>query len=336
MVWIGHWVRHLNFDWDNPVWRPWLVFLTERHTVYRYDWRGCGLSDRENIEFSLDKHVEDLESVVDAAGLRRFILFACAGGATMSIAFSAKHPDMVSHLILYGSQTRGAIARGVHPSNAFETHVPIRIVELGWHDERPAYGKFFTTLHMPDANDEQIRRHDELLRLTTSPENTARLLRAFFEADVSDVITQVRCPTLVLHARKDAIMPFDEGRLVASLIPGARFVPLESRNHLLLETESAWKEFVEAIDAFLPRVAADQRDNAPLSSAPDDLTPREHQVLELLARGIDNATIAAKLRISEKTVRNHVSIIFSKLGVNSRAQAVARARDAGFGRAAAV
>ena len=157
-----------------------------------------------------------------------------------------------------------------------------------------------------------------------------RLLRAFQEADVLDVAPHVQCPTLVLHARDDAIIPFDEGRRVASLIPGARFVPLESRNHVLLEGEPAWQHFLDAVTEFLPAGAGEA------SAARDifigDLTRREHQVLDLLARGLDNSSIAAMLSISEKTVRNQVSTIFSKFGVSSRAQAVARARDAGLGR----
>jgi DNA-binding NarL/FixJ family response regulator len=142
-------------------------------------------------------------------------------------------------------------------------------------------------------------------------------------------VPQIRCPALVLHAREDAIIPFDEGRLVASLIPGARFVPLESRNHILQEDEPAWQQLVSELDNFLP---PSDRPAETSTLALDELTPRQREVLEIVAQGLDNYAIAARLRISEKTVRNHVSIIFSKLGVNSRAQAVARARDAGLGR----
>lgn len=329
LLWIGHWVRHLKFDWDSPVWRPWLLMLTRRHCVVRYDWRGCGLSDREAVEFSLEKHIEDLEAVVAAAGLSRFVLFASAGGATMAMAYIVRHPEHVIHLALYGSQTRGAVARGMTQDQAAEKHTHLKIIELGWFDQRPAYGQFFTSLHMPDASADRLRSYNELLRQTTSPANAVALLRAFFEADVLKIVSQVRCPTLVLHAREDAIIPFEEGRLVASLIPGARFVPLESRNHILQEDEPAWQQLVSELDDFLP--PSDRpSDTSPLSL--DELTPREREVLEIVAQGLDNYAIAARLRISKKTVRNHVSVIFSKLGVNSRAQAVARARDAGLGR----
>ena len=329
LVWIGHWVRHLEFDWDSPVWRPWLLMLTQRHCVLRYDWRGCGLSQREPVKFSLEKHIEDLEAVVEAAGLSRFELFASGGGAVKAMAYTVRHPQHVSHLALYGSQTRGAVARGMTHEQVAETHTNFKMLELGWFDTRPAYGQFFTTLHMPDARVERLRSHNELLRRTTSPANTVSLLRAFFEADVLDIVPQIRCPTLVLHAHEDAIIPFDEGRLVASLIPGARFVPLQSRNHILQDDEPAWQQLVAELDDFLPP------SERPAETSPfvlDDLTPREREVLEIVALGLDNYAIAARLRISEKTVRNHVSVIFSKLGLNSRAQAVARARDAGLGR----
>src|SRR5262245_18791731 len=303
--------------------------LTCLHFVVRYYWRGCGLSQRDPIKFSLEKHIEDLEAVVDAAGLSRFALFASGGGAVKAMAYAVRHPPRVSHLALYGSQTRGAVARGMTHEEVAETHTNFKMLEPGWFDTKPAYGQFFTTLHMPDARAERLRSHNELLRRTTSPTNTVALLRAFFEADVLAIVPQVRCPTLVLHAREDAIIPFDEGCLVASLIPGARFVPLESRNHILQEDEPAWQQLVSELDDFLPpsdRVAH----TSPLSL--EELTPREREVLEIVAQGLDNFEIAARLRISEKTVRNHVSLIFSKLGVNSRAQAVARARDAGIGR----
>jgi pimeloyl-ACP methyl ester carboxylesterase len=215
LVWIGHWVRHLEFDWESPVWHPWLAMLTRRNRVVRYDWRGCGLSQREPVEFSLEKHIEDLEAVVDAAGLSRFELFASGGGAVKAMAYTVRHPQHVSHLALYGSQTRGAVARGMTHEQVAETHTNFKMLELGWFDTRPAFGQFFTTLHMPDARAERLRSHNELLRRTTSPANTVSLLRAFFEANVLDIVPQIRCPALVLHAREDAIIPFDEGRLVA-------------------------------------------------------------------------------------------------------------------------
>ena len=325
LVWLGHWVRHLKFDWDSPIWRPWLTLLTRRHRVVRYDWRGCGLSDREGVKFSLERHIEDLEAVADDLGLKRFILVGDAGGGTVSMAYAARHPERVSHLVLYGTQTRGRLVRK-DPKLIAEGRAFLDVMELGWNNPTPAYGQFFTTLHMPDADADRLRVYGDLLRLTTSPANAVALLMAYFEADVRNIVSRIRCPALVLHAREDAIIPFDEGRLVASLIRGARFVPLESRNHILQESEPAWQLLASQIDDFLPVSSAQETEMSLV-----ELTPREREILELIAQGLDNHQIAERFGISEKTVRNHASVTFEKIGAKSRAHAVALARDAGLG-----
>jgi pimeloyl-ACP methyl ester carboxylesterase/DNA-binding CsgD family transcriptional regulator len=326
IVWIGHWIRHLKFDWDSLIWHPWLSMLTRDYCVIRYDWRGCGLSDRDGLEYSHEKYLEDCEAVVEAAQLRSFIMIGMAHGATTAISYAARHPERVSQLVLWGSQACGRLVREMSARDIEQLEMRLKMIELGWPNDNPAFGQFFTVLHMPDAAPEQIRSYNELLRRTTSPDTAIKLVRTFRETDVRESVPQVRCPTLVLHAREDAIIPFEEGRLVASLIPGAHFVPLESRNHIVVETEPAWQQMVEALGQFLP---------APPPSAAaalDELTDRESEILELVAQGLDNGGIATRLKISDKTVRNHVSIIFDKLGVATRAQAVAFARDAGLGR----
>jgi DNA-binding CsgD family transcriptional regulator len=183
---------------------------------------------------------------------------------------------------------------------------------------------------MPDGSLEQQQAFDHSLRETTSPSNAERIIRTFSTSDVRSIVAKVSCPTLVLHARQDSIIPFEEGRAIAAMISGARFVPLETRNHDILPTEPAWQQMVEALDGFLPTQPAAG------SLEMDQLTAREREVLELIAQGSNNTKIADRLKISEKTVRNHVSLILNKLGVNSRAEAVARARDAGFGRRSSV
>ena len=326
IVWIGHWIRHLDLDWDCQIWRPWLSMLTRDYSVIRFDWRGCGLSDRKGVEFSSEKYIEDCEAVIEAAQLRSCIMIGTAHGATAAISYAARHPERVSQLVLLGAQARGRLVRGMSPRELEQLEIRLKMIEIGWPNDNPTYGQFFTMLHMPDARPEQIRSYNDLLRLTTSPDTAIKLVRSFWDTDVRAFVPQVRCPTLVLHAREDAIIPFAQGRAVASLIPGARFVPLDSRNHILVETEPAWQQLVEALGEVLPA--------APPSAAAalDELTARESEVLALVAQGLDNGTIAARLNISDKTVRNQVSIIFDKLGVTSRAQAVAFARDAGLGR----
>jgi pimeloyl-ACP methyl ester carboxylesterase/DNA-binding CsgD family transcriptional regulator len=330
LVWAPHWIHHLNLDWDSPIWRPWLSLLTRHYTVVRYDYRGCGLSDRQGISFSLEKHVEDLEAVAESAGLKSFTLIAQAGGGLVALAYAAKHPHKVDRLALYGCQARGRSVRGMPLEAAKESEAVLKLTEFGWRNEGPAYGQFFVTLHMPDASADQIQSACDLLRLTTSPENALEILRVFFNADVSESVSGIRVDTLVLHAREDPIIPFNEGRTLASLIPNAQFVPLESRNHLLQEDEPAWRSLAEALTQFLS-IPEEGRTGTPYGVG-SELTPRERQVLELIAQGHDNATIGIRLGISERTARNHVSLIFSKLGVNTRAKAIVRARDAGFGR----
>jgi pimeloyl-ACP methyl ester carboxylesterase/DNA-binding CsgD family transcriptional regulator len=333
LVWASHWIHHLNLDWDSPIWRPWLSLLTRHYTVVRYDYRGCGLSDRQGISFSLEKHVEDLEAVAESAGLQSFTLVAQAGGGLVSLIYVAKHPHKVDRLALYGCQARGRSVRGMPLEAAKESEALLKLTEFGWRNEGPAYGQFFVTLHMPDASADQIRSACDLLRLTTSPENALEILRNFFNADVSELVSKIKVDTLVLHAREDPIIPFNEGRTLASLIPNAQFVPLESRNHILQENEPAWRSLVSALTQFLS--IPEEGHTGTADKVGNELTPRERQVLELVAQGHDNATIGLRLGISGRTARNHVSIIFSKLDVNTRAQAIVRARDAGFGRKSA-
>ena len=327
LVWSASFLHHLELDWDCPVWRPWIAVLSRRHTLVRYDWRGCGLSDREHVEFSFEKFVEDLEAVIQATGLRQFFLIGHAAGAATSMTYAVRHPARVSRLILYASYVRNRLAGSPTSQVVDELEARIKVTELGWRDETPAYGQFFTSLRMPDASSDQSRSFADLVRRTMSPANATALIRTFRKIDVGDVVSKVGCPTLVLHSRGDSIIAFEQGRSVAGLIPGARLISLESRNNVLLDTEPAWQQLVEALDDFLPAAPSVSGD-----LMLDQLSAREHQVLELVAQGLDNATIAARLHISERTARNHVSAILSKLGVGTRAQAIVRARDAGFGR----
>jgi DNA-binding CsgD family transcriptional regulator len=208
----------------------------------------------------------------------------------------------------------------------------LKIIELGWGKETTEFRQVFTTQFMPDASLEQQRAFDEFQRMSTSPENVVRIISQFDAIDVRDLAAKVRCPTLVLHTRGDARIPFEEGRRVAALIPGARFVPLESRNHFLLGSDPAWGQFVDEVVAF-PQTAAPQSPDACFVQRLSVLTKRERGVLELIAQGRDNTHIAQALSLSEKTVRNYVTSIFDKLQVTSRPRAIVLAREAGYGHA---
>jgi pimeloyl-ACP methyl ester carboxylesterase/DNA-binding CsgD family transcriptional regulator len=327
LVRAAHWLSHLDYERECPLWGPWLNLLGRRHTLIRYDGRGCGLSDREPVDFSLDRCVEDLETVVDSCKLARFVLFGTTIGSITALAYAARHPDRVSHLVLIGGFAVGRMARDP-PVLIEETAIELKAIELGWGNDNPAYRQFITSMLIPDATSDQARSHNELMRIAATPQTAIRRLQPFHNVDLREIAPQVRCPALVLHSRFDGRIPFEQGRALATLIPAARFVALDSRNHWVVETEPAWGRFTAEIESFLPGIP----DPLPAAGVLDALTPRELQVIELLAAGLDNGTIGRRLGISAKTVRNRVSLIFDKLGVNSRPQAIVWARDAGFGR----
>jgi pimeloyl-ACP methyl ester carboxylesterase/DNA-binding CsgD family transcriptional regulator len=324
LVKVANWLSHIEFDWESPVWRPLLTELSRDHTLIRYDERGCGLSDWNVADLSFEAWVRDLESVVNAAEVDRFPLLGISQGASIAVAYAVRHPERVSHLVLHGGYARGRLQRDATPQQREEAETMNKLAELGWGQENPAFRQFFTTQFIPGGSPEQHHWFNELERISTSPANAGRFMRVFNEINVVDLLPQVGCPTLVLHSSRDARVPFDEGRLIAGLIPGARFVPLEGDNHLLLDSEPSWARWLDELRSFLPPAPRADRAFAAL-------TPRERDLLELIAQGRDNAQIAAKLGLSEKTVRNHITSIFAKLEVDNRARAIVLARDAGFG-----
>ena len=324
LVKVGNWMTHVELDWESSVWRHWLRELSRDHTFLRYDARGCGLSDREVPELSLEAWVRDLETVADAAGIERFPLLGLSQGGAIAIAYAARHPERVSHVVLHGAFARGRLRRNPSPQEREDIEAQLKLAEIGWGKDDPAYRQFFTTQFIPDSTLEQQRWWNELQRASISPANAVRYLQAVGLIDVTDLAPRVSCPTLVTHSKSDMRVPLEEGRLIAGLIPGARFVPLESRNHVLLDHEPAWQRWVEEVCAFLP---AATRGGALFSG----LTPRESELVDLIAQGLDNTQIAARLELSDKTVRNHITSIFAKLGVENRARAIVLAREAGFG-----
>jgi pimeloyl-ACP methyl ester carboxylesterase/DNA-binding CsgD family transcriptional regulator len=324
VVMLPNWLTHLEYQWRSVAWRPWLEALSARYRLIRYDPRGCGLSDRNVDDLSFESWVRDFGAVVDAVGLDRFSLVGICQGGPIAIEFTARQPSRVSNLVLYGTYARGRFRRSTAPEEPQKAKVMLEMLELGWAQEDHAFMRAFATQFQPGGSIEHLRSWCELQRAATSATNAVRLSRVMFDVDVRESAARLRCPTLVAHPDRDAAVPVEEGRLLAQIIPGARFVQLNSPNHFLLPEESAWGTLVEALHAFLPPPTTDD-------GSFSELTERERDLLHLLARGLDNHQIAAHLEISEKTVRNHVSSIFAKLGVASRAQAVVIARDAGYG-----
>ena len=343
LVRAAHWLTHLEQDVESPVWRHWIRDLSRNHTLVRYDLRGCGLSDREVDDLSFAACVGDLETVVDALHLQRFALLGPSQGAAVAIAYAVRHPERVSRLILYGGYARGRYRRADDPRQLAEADVLLDAVRVGWNRDNPAFRQIFSTLFLPEGTPEELRSFSDLQRASVSPETALRVRGTFYSLDVSDLATLVRVPTLILHARHDAIVPFEEARHLATLIPRARLVPLAGENHLLRDGEPAWLRFLEEIRAFLSAATATSGDRVEIGPRGDDpgairidpeplrLTPRECDVLELIAQGLANPEIAVRLCISPKTLEKHVSSLFRKLDVPTRAQAIVRARSAGFG-----
>ena len=327
LVKAANWLTHLEEEWRNPVWRHWMEFLSSHFRFVRYDERGCGMTDRNLGDLSLDRWVEDLEAVVDAAGVAEpMTLLGISQGASICVSYAVRHPDRVSRLVLYGGYARGWRHRG-DPEGEREYDAIAQLVRTSWGKENPAFRQVFTSRFIPGGTEEQLGWWNELCRKTASAADAAALMVARSRILVTELLPLVKAPTLVIHAREDQVCPVTEGRILAAGIPGAQFVELDSRNHVLLEHEPAWERFKEAVLEFTGIASAGGEDRAFTS-----LSPRERDVLAAIAEGLSNAEIGERLAISGKTVRNHVSNVFDKIGVWTRAQAIVFARDRGFRR----
>jgi pimeloyl-ACP methyl ester carboxylesterase/DNA-binding CsgD family transcriptional regulator len=321
LVRVATWLTHLEYDWESPIWRHWLETLSDRHTLIRYDERGCGLSASEVGELSLETWVADLEAVVDAAGLERFALFGASQAAAIAVAYAAVHPDRVTDLVLYGGFARGRRMR----DQSEEECAMVAAIPAGWRKGDPTFRRLFSMLFLPDGTPEQMSWYEDLLVRSTTAEAAMRLFEARGLLDVRELAPRVRARTLVVHARDDRVVQVEEGRLLAKLVPDARLILVESPNHILLSDEPAWEYFVSELHAFLGTgpVAA--------PSAAADFSSRELEVLELVASGLGNEAIAERLSISVRTVERHLSNVYAKLGVSGKAgRAAAAVRYAQF------
>jgi pimeloyl-ACP methyl ester carboxylesterase/DNA-binding CsgD family transcriptional regulator len=322
----ANWLTHLEYEWESPVWRHWLRFFSDNFRYIRYDERGCGMTDRNVGDLSLDRWVGDVEDIIAAADLQEpFSLLGISQGGAICAAYAVKHPERVSKLVLYGGYARGPFQRG-DPDRASFYKAMIDMVRLEWGSDNPTFRQVFTSRFIPGATDEQIGWYNDLCRRTITPEIAAILLESRAMMDVTSLLGDVRSPTLVLHASGDAVVPITEGHILAAGIPDAQFIELDSKNHILLENEPAWERFCDEVLKFMDLKGVTRGEDPAFAS----LTSREREVLSLMTEGLGNAQIAGRLSISEKTVRNHVSNIFDKLGVWTRAQAMVFARDRGF------
>jgi pimeloyl-ACP methyl ester carboxylesterase len=247
----SHWLTHLEYDLKSPVWRHLVLGLSQRHSFVRYDARGEGMSQRDVTDISFERWVSDLETVVDKLALTKIVLLGISQSASVAIAYAARHPDRVSHLILYGGFARGFLYQGDMEKQKQLLELSRTLVREGWGSDQDTYRQWFTSQFIPGGTAEQARWFNELERVCATPEVAERHLVASAEINLVDLLPKIKVPTLVLHCRGDLRVPFSSGEELAAGIPGARFVPLEGKNHLFLANEPAHRSFFDAIASFL-------------------------------------------------------------------------------------
>lgn len=328
LVRVSGWMTHIERDREGPVWSHWWRELSRRHRLIQFDVRGTGMSDRDAPEVGIEGWLRDLDAVVERTGVECAPFVGICHGGALAAAYAAAHPERVSRLVLINSYAQGAYAGGGGKDRE-QAETLEKLIRLGWGDRHAAFREVFSRLTLPSADASHVTWLGETERLTASPDTAAAMWRAFHNTDIRDALPSISAPTLVAHVRGDGLVPFEAGRRLASAIPNARFLPLPGDNHVILPEDEAWPTLVRELRAFL---AEDEPPEAADGDGFRELTRRERAVLDLVAGGLSNPQIGEALSISAKTVRNHVSNILDKLGAPSRAQAIVRARDAGFGR----
>jgi pimeloyl-ACP methyl ester carboxylesterase len=244
-----HWLNHLDFEWKTPLRRQWLSEVMQHNTLVRYDQRGSGLSDWNVSDFSFERTVQDFEEMVDAIGLEKFSILGGCQGAAVGIAYAVRHPERVTRLVINGTFANGWPAPG--PGAQEHLKAMLTLIRSGWGRDNPAFRQLWTTLFRPDADAAEATWLNELQRISSSPENAARMIGEFPNIRVLDMLPKVSCPTLVLHSRDDGAVPVQEGKLIAARIRGARFVELPSRSHMVAPGDTGWEQLVEAFSAFM-------------------------------------------------------------------------------------
>ncbi len=315
----AHWMTHVDYDLRSPLWQPLIERLGRQLEVVRYDERGCGLSSGDDVPLGLEASVQELTAVADAHGAKKFAVLGISGGAGAAVAFAARHPERVSHLVLLAGYTHGLMRREPSADTLAFHEAQLRLVELGWGRKDPGVQQMFTSRFMPTGSSEQVASLNEHQRLSCDGLRAASVLRAGALQDVRALTPSLQVPSLVLHCEGDLVVPLALGQELAASISGARFEILRSRNHIPLAPEPAFERLCQVIDEFVAdKVAAPK------------LTPREQELTSLVALGLDNLQIAARLGVADKTTRNMLSALYTKLDVEGRAMAVVKAREMGL------
>lgn len=316
LVAVSCWLSHLQYDWQSPVWRHFLDDMGGISRLVRYDERGFGLSDWNVTDFSLEARLADLEAVIDAVGAERFALLGMSGNSPVALAYAARHPERVSRLIVYGGWA-GMPLPAPSSEHDMEEAAIQAMVRAGWARPDPLFRRVFTNMFIPGANEAQMGWVDDLQRMSTSTENMLAARAERLASDLTDLLPDIKAPTLVLHARGDRAIEFKHARVLATRIPDARLVPLESRNHILLAGEPAWAVFMNEVRAFMEpdRAGLRPEHDMPRMAA---LTEREREILTLASNGRGNDEIAADLTLSVRTVERHLSNAYLKLGISGR------------------
>jgi len=309
------WLTHLEYEWENPLWRTFIDGMSRQNLFVRYDGRGMGLSDRRVSDYSLEAQLRDLEAVADALGLERFALYAISQGGPTAITYAVRHPERVSHLILYGSFARMGwwldTEEGRQQAEAIRT-----LFRQGWGSDSPAFRQLSTGLFMPDADIDSIRAFNELQRVSASGDNVVDLMTALLDIDVRPLLPQVTVPTLVIHRRGDTVIPFESGRELATGIPGARFLSLDGRNHWPLPSESVVRVMAKAIYEFLG-----EGEEAPAASGAPSREPGG--VVTILFTDVEGSTALTE-RLGDakarEVLRNHERIVREALRAHGGAE----------------
>lgn len=260
LIKTANWLTHLEYDWESPLWSPFLQRLAQNNRLVRYDGRGNGMSDREVDDISFAGFSRDFEAVVGAVRPERFAILGMSQGASIAIDYAVRHPERVTHLVLHGAYALGRNKRG-SAEEMDKANVFLSMMRHGWGDEHSAFMRAFASVFIPNGTSEQIKWYADLQRMTTTADNALRIRNACDDIDVVDLLPRVSVPTLVLHSRHDNVVPLEQGRLLATTIPNARFVTLESGNHVPLPGEPAWAKFLSEVEAFLS-------DRTPAAQAP--------------------------------------------------------------------